>query len=143
MSPSPFRWGGLTPGATPPVDLPLASTLKLIGVFAGKPNAVFFFVPPETLARAVKGQPYDASAVLIIMPWSSRLAKASSRWGPTNYAAKLNAASAKSFTTMAEGGNGKGLIFSQATVPYYILAQTLQKVSSNVLSTPVSADAGH
>lgn len=132
------------PGATPPVDLSLSSTLKLIGVFAGKPNAVFFFVPPETLARAVKGQPYDASRGSDYYAVEFKIGENTLPLGPTSYSStKLNATSAKSFIAAAESNGVKGLMFSQATVPFYIMSQALQKVSSNILPTPVSPDAGH
>lgn len=130
--------GWTNPGATPPVDVPLSSTLKLIGVFTGKPNAVLFFVPPETLARASRGQPYDASRAPDFYAVEFKIGEAAQPMSQASYSPKLTAATAKSFSTLAETNGLKGLLYTQANVPFSILPLALQRVSSSTLPTPVA-----
>ncbi len=133
--------GWANPGATPPVDLPLSSTLKLIGVFGGKPNAVLFFVPPEALARASRGQPYDASRAPDFYSVEFKIADNAQQMGQANYSTKLTATSAKSFASMAETNGVKGLMFSQANVPFYVMPLALQKVTSSTLPTAAAPNS--
>jgi hypothetical protein len=133
--------GWSNPSATPPVDLPLSASIKLIGIFGNKPYVVFFFVPPETLARSAKGQPYDASRAPDFYAVELKIGENALPLSQNNYSTKLTPTSAKSFSSLAE--NSKGLMYSQVSVPFYIMNQALQKVSSNSLANPVSSDSGH
>ncbi len=125
------------PGATPPVDLVIASTVKLVGAIGGKRNVVFFFVPPETLARSSTGTPYDANHAPKYFAVQYKVGDAALPLGRSDYAPSFPKPEfASSFITMASGlATTRGLLFSETTVPSYILAAVLQRIGSNAFPT--------
>jgi len=133
------------PSATPPVDLPLSATVHLIGVIAGKKNVAFFFVPPETLARAAKGLAYPAGTLPGYYAVQFKVGDSAQPVARGDYSNLFtNPDSAKSFiSNIGSGAASKTLMLSEANVPPYILTQVLPKVSSNTLPTFLPGDSGH
>jgi len=136
------------PGVPGAVDLILTSTVKLVGVIGGKRNAVFFFVPPETLAHSSSKTPYDASHGPTYYAVQYKVGENTLPMGRGDYSVVplFNAPeNVKKFQDAASNTGNKGMLFSEATAPYYILGAGLQKLGSNTLATfyPAGADAGH
>jgi len=133
------------PGAQPPVDLVLTSTVRLIAAASGRRNTVFFFVPAETLARSSRGTPYDAGHAPNYYVVEYKVGENTLPLAHNDYSSALSLDFAKSFSTMADSNSNKGLLYSEATVPAYILTSVMTRIGSNSFPAfyPASSDAGH
>jgi hypothetical protein len=138
-------WG--SSGAKPTIDLALASSIRLLSFQSGAREVVFFLVPPEVLARGVKGQALVANAA------------------PTFYAVqfkegglaltddyKKSDVSAQTLPNkdyvdaFVAKGERNGKLMSEASVPSYVLYSLLvsSRVGSNVFPTFVqNSTTGH
>ena len=134
------------PKASPPVDLVLTDSVKLIGIGTAKRNTVFFFVPPEALARSITGIPYDASAAPTYYLVQFKIGDSETPLTSSNYSPGFTSLdAAKSFVGSVSGKAAKGLMFSEVDVPAYILAQVMTHIGGDAYPTfySTNADAGH
>jgi len=141
-----IAWG--TKGPPPQLDLSMAATVNLVGVESGKHNTVFFFIPPEILARGPHGVTYEAGKTpsFYVVQYSvggSALTPTKADYSSQNLP---DASYVKGFLNAAAGKAEKGGLLTEATVAPYVLNSALAHLAGepNVFPTYLQAvDAGH
>jgi hypothetical protein len=139
-----MAWG--SKGPPPQLDLSLSDSVSLIGVESNKRNAVFFFVPPEVLARNQNGPAYGASQTPTFYTIQYSVGGSPVTPGKADYSVQTlpDANYVKGFVGAASEKAEKGLLFTEATVPSYILNAELLHLSTTGINFPTyQFNAGH
>jgi len=125
-------WG--TKGTTPQVDLALSSTVHLVAIEPNKKSTVFFFVPPEILAQGVRGQAYDPTKppTFFIIQYNGA--------APTkqDYTTQTlpDGTYISGFLKLAAEKSQKGVLMSEADVPFYVLNGVITRAATSGSAFP-------
>lgn len=138
-------WG--TTGVKASIDVALTSTVHLLSIQSGTREVVFFFVPPEVLARGAKNQAFVANAAptFYAVQFKEGGAALSTDYKKSNVSAQTLPNKDYVDAFVAKGADN-GQLMSEATVPSHILYLVLvsSRVGSNVFPTFVqNSTAGH